>query len=329
MFQDLVGGRLDVRKARDQAVISEQSSRKNMHLSCIGKDGMGFNQSNNRGLLPTHIPSLIREEESLVSLFTLHSSLKQKTAFTLAEGATHVALLDNQRKIAFTLAEVLITLGIIGVVAAMTMPSLIQNYRDKELIVRTKKAYAVIQNAVLLAKSQNDVTDGDNTFLFDTSKTSAQVAQEFSKYFNAPKLCLNSSSKDCKDLYYDIQFATKEGGMSFRSDTPKIILNDGTVLSIAQMSSCYRVNNDCVQDINGNCVTDADGNTTPRPSIHTDCAYIYFDVNGAKLPNQFGRDNYLLKVYTNSIKGSSWAPEGAASLKNILTGKDKLEYTKF
>ena len=113
------------------------------------------------------------------------------------------------------------------------------------------------------------------------------------------------------------------------SNISKIILNDGTVLSIQQMSSCYRVRNDCVQDSNGNCVTDADGNTTPQTSTHTDCAYIYFDVNGTKLPNQFGRDNYLLKVYTNSIKGSGWAPEGAASLKNILTGKDKLEYTKF
>ena len=270
---------------------------------------MGFKYSTLNRLLPIYIPFLTREGSNIVSLFTLHPSLKQKPAFTLA--------------------EVLITLGIIGVVAAMTMPSLMQNYRDKELIVKTKKTYAVIQNAVLLAKSQNDITDGDNTFLFDPSKTSTQVAQDFAKYFNAPKLCLNNSSKYCKDLYYDIQFATKEGVRSIGSNTPKIILNDGTVLSIIQMSSCYRVRNDCVQDSNGNCVTDADGNTTTQTSIHTDCAYIYFDVNGTKLPNQFGRDNYLLKVYTNSIKGSGWAPEGAASLKNILTGKDKLEYTKF
>lgn len=40
----------------------------------------------------------------------------------------------------FTLAEVLITLGIIGVVAAMTMPSLIQNYRKKEATTRIKNS---------------------------------------------------------------------------------------------------------------------------------------------------------------------------------------------
>lgn len=43
----------------------------------------------------------------------------------------------------FTLAEVLITLGIIGVVAAMTMPTLIQKNQDKELISRIKKTYSM------------------------------------------------------------------------------------------------------------------------------------------------------------------------------------------
>ena len=48
------------------------------------------------------------------------------------------------KQAAFTLAEVLITLGIIGVVAAMTMPSLISNYRHKVLESQFKKAYSVI-----------------------------------------------------------------------------------------------------------------------------------------------------------------------------------------
>lgn len=40
---------------------------------------------------------------------------------------------------AFTLAEVLITLGIIGIVAALTLPALIQNNRNKELQTGLKK----------------------------------------------------------------------------------------------------------------------------------------------------------------------------------------------
>lgn len=43
------------------------------------------------------------------------------------------------KKSAFTLAEVLITLGIIGVVAALTLPALMADYRAKELEVRFKK----------------------------------------------------------------------------------------------------------------------------------------------------------------------------------------------
>ena len=57
----------------------------------------------------------------------VHLFLRCLAAFTLAEGATHVAHWNNSRKIAFTLAEVLVTLGIIGVVSAMTVPTLMQN----------------------------------------------------------------------------------------------------------------------------------------------------------------------------------------------------------
>ena len=74
---------------------------------------------------------------TVFSRFTSHFSLK-KTAFTLAEGATHVAHWNNSRKIAFTLAEVLITLGIIGIVEAMTMPVLIQKTKEIETISKLK-----------------------------------------------------------------------------------------------------------------------------------------------------------------------------------------------
>ncbi len=49
----------------------------------------------------------------------------------------------------FTLAEVLITLGIIGVVAALTMPSVINNYKEKETIAKLKKTYSVLSQAYI------------------------------------------------------------------------------------------------------------------------------------------------------------------------------------
>jgi len=73
----------------------------------------------------------------------------------LAEGATHVGICDNIGKSAFTLAEVLITLAIIGVVAAMTIPTLISNYQEKVTVTKIKKTYAVLSNALALAIVEN------------------------------------------------------------------------------------------------------------------------------------------------------------------------------
>ena len=55
-------------------------------------------------------------------------------------------------KKAFTLAEVLITLGIIGVVAAMTLPSLIQRNNNKVVETRLKKFYSAINQAIMMAE---------------------------------------------------------------------------------------------------------------------------------------------------------------------------------
>ena len=72
----------------------------------------------------------------------------KKAAFTLVEGATHVAHCDKFRRVAFTLAEVLITLGIIGVVAALTLPSVIHKYRAEVLRTRFLQANTIVQDGV-------------------------------------------------------------------------------------------------------------------------------------------------------------------------------------
>jgi len=64
------------------------------------------------------------------------------------------------RKIAFTLAEVLITLGIIGVVAAITIPGLIKNYQKKVTVEKLKSTYAIIQQAIKLSEVDNGPLEG-------------------------------------------------------------------------------------------------------------------------------------------------------------------------
>ena len=64
-------------------------------------------------------------------------------------------MMNNTRTIkGFTLAEVLITLGIIGIVAAMTLPNLIQKYKNHVVENRLKKFYSVMNQAVIMAENK-------------------------------------------------------------------------------------------------------------------------------------------------------------------------------
>ncbi len=62
---------------------------------------------------------------------------------------------EIMKKLGFTLAETLITLGIIGVVSALTIPSLIAKHQEKTRIIKLKKIYSQLQNAFNLAVYEN------------------------------------------------------------------------------------------------------------------------------------------------------------------------------
>ncbi len=57
-------------------------------------------------------------------------------------------------RLAFTLAEVLITLAVIGVVAALTIPSVVRNYQKTQAVTQLKKAYSTIANTTNLAVAE-------------------------------------------------------------------------------------------------------------------------------------------------------------------------------
>jgi prepilin-type N-terminal cleavage/methylation domain-containing protein len=62
---------------------------------------------------------------------------------------------EGQRAKAFTLAEVLITLAVIGIVAALTMPALIANYQKKVTAIRVKHFYSMFSQAIRLSEAEN------------------------------------------------------------------------------------------------------------------------------------------------------------------------------
>lgn len=235
----------------------------------------------------------------------------------------------------FTLAEVLITLGIIGIVAAMTLPSLIQKKQDRELISQTKKVFADINNAFLLSQQDYGVI-GDNSFLFNETDEAYTIAKNLAKYFNGAKVCEKSSQKGCSQYYYDIKYATlrldsnNSGAVATSSTDPKIILSNGAIIRIAtNKSGCaakeFTQNK---TDDYGRPIKNPDGTNQTTSYISTICANLFFDVNGSKQPNQFGRDVYWFWVMRKNLEPAS-KYVGGDSLKNILTGKDKLEYENY
>lgn len=225
-----------------------------------------------------------------------------------------------RKKQAFTLAEVLITLGIIGIVAAMTLPTLVAKYKDKELASRTKKAYSAIQQAAQLALATYR-TPGDYSSLFDITKTSAEVMKNYQKYFNGAKYCEpETGNKECMGLHYMIKYSGKyqsqNGTVNSGSkmyNLPRIVLNDGTVIAVEQKNDEYR-EYECQQ-------YNEDGSLGEMRTCKSNyIAIIQFDVNGNKLPNQFGRDAFQILVYKNEIIPGGASFYGIDSLKSILSG---------
>lgn len=238
-------------------------------------------------------------------------------------------------KNAFTLAEVLITLSIIGIVAAMTLPTLIQKNQDKQLISQTRKVYADINNALLLAQKDYGVI-GDNSILFNTSDNAQQVAQNLSKYFIGSKVCSSKSQKGCEKYYYERKYATlrkNDDGTAATSSNSKVrlILNNGAVISIGtNKSGCAtKEYTSTVTNEYGQTIYDENGQPKTNTYKSDICANLQFDVNGPKLPNQFGRDCYHIWVYKNKVSYSTAAYLGSKSFTNIMTGKDKLEYLNY
>lgn len=130
---------------------------------------------------------------------------------------------------AFTLAEVLITLGIIGVVVALTMPSLIQNYKRQQATARIKKFVSVINQALMSAENDIGPREGweigemyssDSAFNFLNTYIKPYIKSvdiEKRRLFNMNMATLRFADGSqmsikigtCFDIYYDINGENK------------------------------------------------------------------------------------------------------------------------
>lgn len=150
----------------------------------------------------------------------------------------------KKRKLAFTLAEVLITLGIIGIVAAITIPQLINNYKAKRLRTQFLKSYSTIQQAFKEMEADDVSTD-------PTTYNTLEYYKTFMNYLQAPMDCgigdnkylpcvymRDSSSKDYKP-YKTYDGKTNASMILF--DDGQIALQDGTLLLFENYAPRMRV----------------------------------------------------------------------------------------
>lgn len=92
------------------------------------------------------------------------------------------SLKKDNYKIAFTLVEVLITLGIIGIVAAMTIPNIINFFQEQVLLTQFKKVYTELSQAYIMASREYGTADNwtSQQEIYTNLKQYLNVAQDCS-----------------------------------------------------------------------------------------------------------------------------------------------------
>ena len=179
---------------------------------------------------------------------------------------------QKSRKAAFTLAEVLITLGIIGIVAAMTLPSLIGKYQEKQWKVAYKKAYSSMSQAFMRMQANDEVLDMSgslNEYGELRAPTSGENFKTMSKYFNTIKTCFDNNADEC--------WVCEEGQAGYISGAAPDWLG------------CNK-NNYAFVDYSGMGWYLYSNNEWP----------VIVDVNGIRRPNRLGKDRFVLKFALNN-----------------------------
>ena len=248
---------------------------------------------------------------------SLHS-VRRKSVLPFAEGATHVAHCNNLRKVAFTLAEVLITLGIIGVVAALTLPTIVNKAQSMILKNQFKKAYSTLHNAINLVQKDEPVAcwywDKPHYSTLECTKRNeygtcigwastlsdgSPIPDDYSGRYNDCNTFYSDLRKTLKIVKYCEKNALKNGCVTddFRGvDKAKQNLSPDSEQDPDQHFSDSKVKNRYSAFL------------TPDGVLYIHWAesyspYFAIDINGHKGPNKWGYDLYKFVLIGNKSDG--------------------------
>ena len=185
-------------------------------------------------------------------------------------------------KVAFTLAEVLITLGIIGVVAALTLPSVIERHQKLETVTKLKRVYSTLSQMQVSSFADNGLA---SDFLTIGDNVDAEKTEQYFKTFWLPYLKSPIIANDNKGFYSKSdpykQIDGSASGMTFgtRYSLGRVMLSaqDGTIYTVWVMG--WELHDD--------------GTQTAK---FRDYYIVYVDINGTKQPNRYGRDVFAFTI---------------------------------
>lgn len=229
---------------------------------------------------------------------------KQKLLFT-------VYYVPFTRK-AFTLAEVLITLGILGVVIAMTIPGLMQNIQDRQFKEAAKEAFSKASQAVQMMKLDNG---GDLSYYYITY---AKFKPAFMQYFKIAQDCGNSNCVNSSTPYKDIAGDTDTSWPSYRCLQGQFITTDGMLFAMYNNGDTWNGYPYILitVDVNG---------YTKSPNVYGRDVFVFQLQNDVLSP--MGGANTMYKVPGDCLKTTGWVEGGMAwggigCMEYVMEGKD-------
>jgi len=190
---------------------------------------------------------------------------------------------------------VLITLAIIGIIAAITIPSIVANHQKRTLETQFAKSYRIIMQAVNLAVAEHGgVENWEWKDTYSAVEMDEFVKNYFLPYFNHIKYCpADNSVKGCYHTIKQFNDSIVEKDNMAR---PKILLQDGTCI-------IFNFIKNGIKDKNRSMA-------------------IEVDTNGVKKPNKVAYDNFAFNIYPVS---DEFLPFGI----NDTYDEDKGKFNKF
>ncbi len=178
----------------------------------------------------------------------------------------------------FTLAEVLIALAIVGIVAAMTIPTLIAKYQKKQILVNLKNTYSIMLNWVKLSEIDNGPMSSWPT---GEKLNIDEFWQKYVKpYFANAKLCKSKAACGYNGINVNYDLDWNCGAMwAVSTDDTRLLfmLKNGVVVFLPRNTR------------------DSAGNP-----VYTNLVFI--DVNGTSGPNKCGSDVFVFSRANGSFK---------------------------